>query len=301
MRIGITGASGMLGTALIAKLSKNHKVFATSRVMGYQLEGVCWDCFDITNLNKLSRWLDYTCPDVVVHCAAMVNVDMCEKNQDYATKLHYESTANLAKLLDEDKKKLIYISTDSVFDGTKSGEYTESDKVNPLNIYAKTKLLGENPVLSIENGLVIRTNIVGWNVFGKSSFAEWILNGLINKEQLPLFTDVKFSPIHVIELSQIINRIIDTKLTGLFHCSSRDCLSKYEFGIKMAEIFNFSKDKIRKISIDDISLEAERPKNMGLSSSKLKSILDFDVSSYDAIKLMKVQYDNGWYKRIQGN
>jgi dTDP-4-dehydrorhamnose reductase len=301
MRIGITGASGMLGTALIAKLSKKHSVFATARAMGYQSEGVYWDCFDITNFTKLSKWLNNICPDVVIHCAAMVNVDMCEKNQDYATKLHYKSTANLANLLDEDKKKLIYISTDSVFDGTKSGEYVESDKVNPLNIYAKTKLLGENPALSIENGLVIRTNIVGWNVFGKSSFAEWILNGLINKQQLALFSDVKFSPIHVIELSQIINRIIDTQLTGLFHCSSKDCLSKYEFGIKMAEIFNLPKDKIRKISIDDISLDAERPKNMGLSSSKLKSILDFDISSYDAIELMKVQYDNGWFKRIQGN
>ena len=269
--------------------------------MGYELEGVYWDCFDITNLNKLSRWLNYTCPDAIVHCAAMVNVDMCEKNQDYATKLHYESTANLANLLDEDKKKLIYISTDSVFDGTKSGEYVESDEVNPLNVYAKTKLLGEKPVLTIENGLVIRTNIVGWNVFGKSSFAEWILNGLIKKEQLTLFSDVKFSPIHVIDLSQIINRIIDTKLTGLFHCSSKDCLSKYDFGIKMAEVFNFPKDKIRKISINDISLDAERPKNMSLSSSKLKSILDFDINSYDAIELMKVQYDNGCYKRIQGN
>ena len=301
MRIGVTGASGMLGTALIDELTHNHLVFATSRGKGYEKDGAQWDCFDLTNLKKLNKWLVNTKPDLIVHCAAMVNVDECENNEEFVKKLHVETTKTIANYLDQDKKKLIYISTDSVFDGKKIETYTESDQVSPLNIYAVTKLLGEKPVLLMENGLVLRTNIIGWNVFGKISFAEWVLKGLVESKPLTLFDDVIFSPLHVSNLSLIISRIIDHKLSGLYHCASKDCLSKYDFGIKIANIFNFPIGNIKKIRIDDMNFDANRPKNMALCSSKINSILDFDsTNAYDAIKLMKNQYDNGWLSRIKG-
>lgn len=300
MRIGITGASGMLGTALIEELINKHSIFATSRNIGYEKNGVKWECFDLTNLKKLNRWLENTNPDLILHCAAMVNVDECENSEDYAKKLHVETTKIIANYLDQDKKKLIYISTDSVFDGSKKGAYIETDNVSPLNVYAKTKLLGEEPVLRMENGLVIRTNIIGWNVFKKKSFAEWALKGLIESEPLTLFSDVMFSPLNVSQLSQIINRMIDINLSGLYHCASKDYLSKYDFGIKMAEIFNFPIDNIKRINFEDMDLIASRPKNMTLSSAKLNAILDYNYTSYDAIKLMKNHYDNGWLSRIIG-
>ena len=300
MRIGITGASGMLGTALIDELTNNHAVFATSRSKGYEKDGTQWDCFDITNLRKLNRWLVKTKPDLIVHCAALVNVNECENNEESAKKLHIETTQTIANYLDQDNKKLIYISTDSVFDGEKAEAYAESDQVNPLNIYAATKLLGEGPVLLMKNGLVFRTNILGWNVFGKLSFAEWVLKGLVESEPLSLFDDVIFSPLHVADLSLIISRAIDHKLSGLFHCASKDSLSKYDFGIKMAEIFNFPIDNIKRINFEDMDLIASRPKNMNLSSTKINSILECKSNSYDAIKLMKNQYENGWLSGVKG-
>jgi dTDP-4-dehydrorhamnose reductase len=300
MRIGVTGASGMLGTALIDELSNKYKVFATSRNKGLEKEGIQWDCFDLTNSQQLKRWLVNTAPDVVVHCAAMVNVDGCENNVDFATKLHVNTTTTIANYLDKNNKNLVYISTDSVFDGRQKRPYVESDEVNPLNIYAKTKLLGEKPVLLMENGLVLRTNIIGWSRSDNSSFAEWILKGLSENKPLTLFDDVMFSPLHVSNLSIIITQAIESEISGLYHCTSKDSVSKFDFGIKMATVFNLSISNIKKISVDDMNFKANRPKNMALNSKKLSSILRYDFpTATDAIKLMKDQYDNGWLSRIK--
>ncbi len=300
MRIGVTGASGMLGTALIDELSNKYKVFATSRNKGLEKEGIQWDCFDLTNSQQLKRWLVNTAPDVVVHCAAMVNVDGCENNVDFATKLHVNTTTTIANYLDKNNKNLVYISTDSVFDGRQKRPYVESDEVNPLNIYAKTKLLGEKPVLLMENGLVLRTNIIGWSRSDNSSFAEWILKGLSENKPLTLFDDVIFSPLHVSNLSIIITQAIESEISGLYHCTSKDSKSKFDFGIKMATVFNLSISNIKKISVDSMNFKANRPKNMALNSKKLSSILRYDFpTATDAIKLMKDQYDNGWLSRIK--
>ncbi len=300
MRIGVTGASGMLGTALIDELSNKYKVFATSRNKGLEKEGIQWDCFDLTNSQQLKRWLVNTAPDVVVHCAAMVNVDGCENNVDFATKLHVNTTTTIANYLDKNNKRLVYISTDSVFDGRQNRPYVESDEVNPLNIYAKTKLLGEKPVLLMENGLVLRTNIIGWSRSDNFSFAEWILNGLAESKPLTLFDDVMFSPLHVSNLSIIITQAIESEISGLYHCTSKDSVSKFDFGIKMATVFNLSISNIKKISVDSMNFKANRPKNMALNSKKLSSILRYDFpTATDAIKLMKDQYDNGWLSRIK--
>ena len=300
MRIGVTGASGMLGTALIDELSDKHEVFATSRSKGLKKDGIQWECFDLTNSQNLNQWLVDVTPDVVVHCAAMVDVDKCEDNVDFAKNLHIGTTKIIANYLDRNNKKLIYISTDSVFDGKKNRPYVELDKVNPLNIYAKTKLLGEQPVLLMEDGLVLRTNIIGWGRSGNISFAEWMLKGLVESKPLTLFDDVIFSPLNVSDLSVIITQTIDSGISGLYHCASKDYISKYDFGIKMAEVFNLSISNIKKISVEDMNFKANRPKNMALDSSKLSLILEYDFPIVmDVIKSIKDQYDDGWASKVK--
>jgi len=292
MRIGITGASGMLGTALVTRLSKSIQVYATSRGKGIEGKNIEWDCYDLTDIPLLNIWLNKVKPDVVVHCAAIVNVDLCEENVDLATKLHVETTEVIANYLDANNGRLIYISTDSVFDGKKQTPYNETDLANPLNIYANTKLMGEQPVLSIVNGLVLRTNIIGRTKEGDTSFSEWVIRGLIDNAPLNLFYDVHFSPLHVDELSLIIENIIERPVYGLYHCASSDNISKYDFGVQMAKVFGLSDSNINRASVGVIDFKAERPKNMALSSEKLAKKLKRDMfSAIDSIKLMKCQYD----------
>ncbi len=293
MRIGVTGASGMLGTALVTHLSKLHKVFATSRSKGIEGKDIKWDCFDLTDIELLNKWLDRVKPNVVIHCAAIVNVDLCEENFDLATKLHVETTKVMSNYLNRNNGRLIYISTDSVFDGKKHGSYNESDLVNPLNVYAKTKLMGERPVQLMTNGLVLRTNIIGWTRENSVSFSEWMLKGLTDNIPLNLFYDVNFSPLNVYELSIIIEKIIQNPIFGLYHCASSDGISKYDFGRKMAEIFQLSDSNINRISVDDMEFKASRPKNMALNINKISAVLEYDFpNAIDAIKLMKRQYNN---------
>ena len=292
MRIGITGASGMLGTALVIHLSKLHEVFATSRKKGKKGKNIKWDCFDLTNIELLNKWLNKVEFDVVIHCAAIVNVDACEENIDLATSLHFETTKIISDYLSRNNTRLIYISTDSVFDGEKQGSYSESDLIHPLNVYAQTKLMGEVAVKPMDAALVLRINIIGWTEKGKTSFFEWILKDLINKIPINLFHDVYFSPLHVDDLSLIIGEIIDKPIFGLYHCVSSNGISKYDFGKKIAEIFQLSDLNINRIGVNSAKFKASRPKNMTLNVKKISLALKYALpKAEDAIELMKCQYD----------
>ena len=291
MRIGITGASGMLGDALLSQLSKSYEVFATSRNIGSQGKNINWDCYDLTNLDSLKAWLNKNKLDVVIHCAAIVDVDFCEENFDLSKALHVDTTQVISKHMQSSSGKLIYISTDSVFDGKKLGTYNESEITNPLNIYAKTKLQGEKIALSIDNSLVLRTNIIGWTKKHKTSFFEWLLENLIKKNNINLFYDVYFSPITVNHLSLIIEYIIQNPIYGLYNCASSESISKYDFGLKVCEIFNLSPSNICKDSVDTMNFKARRPKNMGLDVSKITNDLMYNLPNVvDSIKSMKNQH-----------
>lgn len=303
MNIGITGASGMLGTALISRLSRSHKIFATSRRKGVEGENIHWNCFDLTEIKLLKKWMDNSDLDVLIHCAAIVNVDMCEENTKLATELHFETTRMISDYLNDNNGRMIYISTDSVFDGKKQGSYGELDLADPINVYAKTKFLGEGPVQSIKKGLVIRTNIIGWARGATASFAEWVLNSLINARPLNLFDDVYFSPLHVDFLSSVIEQIIDRPVYGLYHCGSRNSMTKHDFGKEMAKLFQVSDVNIKQVSLDGVIFKARRPKNMALNTNKLSAALKCDLPSVsDSIALLKLQYDqNNEFLRGRGS
>jgi len=140
--------------------------------------------------------------------------------------------------------------------------------------------------------LVLRIEIIGWTQEGGASFSEWLLKSLVDNAPLNLFHDVHFSPLHIDNLSIIIGKIIINPIFGLYHCASSDSISKYEFGIKMAEIFKLSSSNINRVSVDDMEFKADRPKNMALDIGKISSALSYDFPNVeDAIKLMKRQYD----------
>ena len=293
MRIAVTGASGMLGTALIDEISNYYDIFATSRSLGLAKKNITWNHFDLLDFKKLKNWLNKVNPDVVIHCAAITDVDFCEKNPKIATLLHIQTTEIICGFCELGNKRMIYISTDSVFDGKKDRKYSETDIPNPLNIYSKTKYIAEKKVLSMNIGLVLRVNIVGLTKGKNNSFSDWLLDGLISKKNLNLFDDVYFSPLHVNTLASVLKKIVSNPIFGVYHCASNDYISKYEFGKKMAKIFDLPDSGIKKVSIDSMNFKALRPKNMALNIEKMSSSLEYDLpSSVEAIILLKYQYNN---------
>jgi dTDP-4-dehydrorhamnose reductase len=146
-------------------------------------------------------------PAWIVHCAAATNVDWCESHPVECMRVNAEAAGALARAARSIGARLVYISTDSVFDGV-SGGYRETDPVSPVNHYARSKASGESAVLDeIPDALVLRTNIYGWNLQSKHSLAEWALARLEGGEVVPGFRDVSFSPL----------------LVNIWHCASGNC------------------------------------------------------------------------------
>jgi dTDP-4-dehydrorhamnose reductase len=269
-KIIITGSSGMLGSNLVQKIGNRCDIFGTYRdspnpELGNNLN------VDLTDAEKVRDTIGSIRPDFVVHCAALTNVDRCEEDYEFARNANALAVKNILSSLGP-KKRFIHISTDSIFDG-KSGNYSESNMPSPINNYARTKLEGEGIVERNScNYVIVRTNMFGWNRVKGESFAEWIINNLSRNNPIRMFADVIFSPLAATFLASYIIRLLDVDFTGKLHIGSRDSISKYGFGLKVAEVFGFDKSLISPVSIDELHLKAPRPKNTSLDISKARTL-----------------------------
>jgi len=288
MKILITGAQGLLGSNLCTIYSDSHEVFATELT-----KPKFPDCenhiLDITgNLNLITELK----PDLVINCAAIVDVDYCEKNPDKAMEVNAKAVKNLSDACA--KSHLIHISTDMVFDG-ETGNYSEDDVVNPLNIYSKSKLAGEEFV----KGTVIRTNIYGWNMLDKMSLAEWMLAKFESGEGFSGFNDVYFSPILVNNLADACLELHSLNFKGILNVAGSNC-TKFEFGQTLAKVFDLDQNLIKPASVDDMKFAARRPKNMTLNTDKAKSMLKTKLLDMESgLREFKKLRDSGYVKKLK--
>lgn len=277
-RVLITGASGMLGAALVDALAGNHECLAVSRGPADR-EGARWLQGDLLDHRWIASTLERNVPDVIVHAAAVTNVDLCERDARMTRKLHVEATELLASYCIRRNAKLVYVSTDSVFDGRKSGPYVETDVTGPLNLYGSTKLEGEARALESPRGLVLRTNIFGWRPVRHDSFGEWVLRALRAGSSLTMFTDVVFTPVATTLLARVVGECLDKDVTGLFHAGGSEVVSKCEFAYRVAAAYGLNATGIVPILVTDKPLTAERPRNMALDSSRLAARLGRSMPS----------------------
>ncbi len=259
---------GFLGTNIIT----------VGNELGYQIIGTRLNSdqnsimLDIKNIENIRSVFNKINPDCVIHCAVNGQIDYLEKHKELAIKINTEGTLNVAKICKENKIRMIYVSTDSVFDGEK-GNYKETDQPNPLNIYAESKLKGERHVAeTLTDYVIVRTNFYGLDENGKYFF-NWILTNLKNKKKMTGFEDVIFSPLDTITLSKMLIELIEKKYTGLIHLSSGISVSKYDFICEVVKKLDYSLSNVNKGRLSDVSLKAKRPKNTSLSNLKAHKIL----------------------------
>ena len=271
MRILVTGASGLLGLNLCLEKVKEHDIYGI--VHQTQLVNVPFTLIrqDLTNKKILSKIFNQSKPELVLNCAAMANVDQCEKYPAAAAKINTEVPGYLAKSCAERAIPFVHISTDAVFDGEK-GNYKETDVPNPLSIYAKTKLEGEKRVLDANpSALIARVNFFGFSVTGRRSLAEFFLRNLISNKRVYGFIDILFSPMYVNDLIDTLFKMVKNKLTGIYHVVSSNHLSKYDFGMLISERFNLDGSIITPESYLKGNLIAKRSPNLFLDVRKLLS------------------------------
>lgn len=270
-RLLITGSSGFLGGNIIFDYGNEYDIFGIFRNTPNPNIKVQFQ-IDLSSAKDTKRILDKIKPDYIIHCAAISSVDLCETNKLEAQKSNVKSTENLVKSTTPDTR-FIYISTDSVFDGTK-GNYSEKDEVSPVNNYARTKLEGEAVVKQYnKNYMIVRTNFFGFNMVKGESFAEWIVNSLTKGKRINMFTDIIFSPVYVQTLSQLTKKLLTSKIVGILNISSQDHISKYEFGVSLSKKLDLDSSLISPISIDEFNFIAKRPKNISLNAARAKDLL----------------------------
>ena len=286
----ITGGSGLLAVNWALSIRDEYEVTLLLHCRKISLQGVNTYIAPLDSLSDCLTVLDKRKPDLVIHTAGLTNVEECESNFELAQEVNVDLAKNMAAACNEKSIKLIHISTDHLFSGEQE-LVSEEASTNPINNYAKTKLLGEHKVLeNCQDALVVRTNFFCWGTKYRQSFSDFILNKLRNNESVNLFSDVFFTPILVDELSKRVHQLIDANLSGVFNVTSSERLSKYEFGVKLANCFNLDTDLINKISIDDKSNLVKRPKDMSLSNTKLRQKLNCEVASLDEqLQILKEQ------------
>ena len=274
MRILITGASGLLGANVALEAARaGHEVVGVSGSRMLRTDAFTALSADLLDEDVIGGLIERVRPDWVIHCAAIANLEICEQQPELARRLNSEVPGILAERCREGGARLLHVSTDAVFDGVK-GDYIETDEPNPQNVYAETKLAGERAVAAADpEALVARVNLFGYSPSGARSLAEHFLYNLIEGNPLKGFTDVYFCPLLVNDIARIFSRMLEAHLSGLYHVFSSECISKYDFGVRIAERFGLDPGLIAPIRVADFGLEAARSPNLTMVTHRLSTAL----------------------------
>ena len=270
MKMLITGVSGLLGGNLAWELKKEHSVVGTYKENPVEIAGVEVCPLDVTAEREVEKAVGRLRPEVVIHSAALTNVDLCERDKKLAYQVNVAATRYVARATERIGGRLIYISTDSVYDGVE-GDFSETASPGPVNEYARSKLWGEMEARNhCRRHLILRTNFYGWNLQDKLSLAEWILDkARQGQDQVPGFDDIFFSPLLANDIARIIKTLIEREAFGVYNAGARDSCSKYEFARLVCEVFGLGTERVRKTTSDEVDFAAVRPKNTSLDVVKL--------------------------------
>jgi dTDP-4-dehydrorhamnose reductase len=300
VRYVVTGASGLLGLNLSLQISAYDEVLGIANTS--PLKGLPFEIqeLDLVSDNFEAEILETYKPDVVIHCAAIANLEECEKNPELAYHTNAIIPGEIASQCRKRGLKFVHISTDAVFDG-KSGNYSENDPTNPLSVYAKTKRAGEENVQQQNpDAIIARVNFFGWSLSGTRSLGEFFVNNLISRNSINGFVDVNFCSLYVLNLSDLLLEMVRADLSGIYHVVSSDHMTKYEFGCAIAEKFGLDQTIINPISVKKSNLKAERSLNLTLSTKKLSSDLNLSIpTTLDGINQFFEDYQSGYAQTIR--
>jgi dTDP-4-dehydrorhamnose reductase len=271
VKVLITGAGGLLGAHLAAALAADHDVTGTDRHPWWGDAAIDFVEGDLGVPGFIEATVQRVRPDVLIHCAGLVNVDRCEEEPALAYTTNAEVTGRLARLMPP-SGLFVYITTDGIFSGD-CPFATETWLPCPRTVYGRSKLQGEWEVqIATRSHLIIRTNFYGWSSGRKATAGEWLYHALERGQPVTLFQDFHFTPVYVVDLVERILALIAGGHRGIFHAGGRDRVSKYDFGLLMAVAGELPTAGIRAGSIEEASLRAARPRDMSLDSSRLLQV-----------------------------
>ena len=268
----VIGGSGLLGHYLKQNLADSDTYFTYNES---KLNSEQTTFLDITNEHNLEKIFETVKPDTIYHVAAITNLDWCENNEQKTFAVNTNPINNIVNLANVYNSKLIFVSTDSVFDGVK-GNYVENDPLNPINIYSKSKVEAEKIVKNLDDSLIIRGTFFGIKK-NKESFLSYLLKQLKNGKKIKVPEDKISNGLFVNDFAKTLIEMNRKKLSGLFHIGSSDNINNFEFAKEIANIFGYEDDLIQNSLFQDIfhekNLVAKRPLNTTLNVNKISNII----------------------------
>jgi dTDP-4-dehydrorhamnose reductase len=300
MKLLITGASGLLGISLAVEAMREHEVIGVDRG---KLKSVPFQVLkaDFLETDQIHSILDLSHPDCLINCAALANLEACEQDPTQARALNADLPGELAFACAKRNIRLVHISTDSVFDGTKEGIYSEEDEPSPPGVYSQTKLDGECAVQEANpQAILARVNFYGWSLGGRRSLGEFFVNNLSEGKHVNGFTDVIFCPMLVNVTARLLLAMLAKDLRGLYHVVGAQAMSKYQFGLEVARTFGLREDLITPRSVEESGLTARRSHNLWLSTHKLSTDLGHDIPLFSTgLAEFYTQFQQGYPQKIR--
>lgn len=272
MKFLVTGSAGLVGNQVVKDLAESYdKIYSCYNSSRPQF-GVPTQ-MDLTSAENITKVIENTRPDVIIHLAAMTDVDLCEKEKDLALKINAKATEIISKHAARQGAFFLYVSTDYVFDG-KAGMKKESDTPDPINHYGKSKLDGESAVRDLASSWCIARTSTPFGIHPvKKSFPLWVVQSLKENKEIKAITDQYTSPTYVTNLSKMIIEIATRQIVGIMHVAGATRISRYETAEMIADKLNLDKKLLKQTTIDEMDWIAKRPRDSSLDVSKAASIL----------------------------
>lgn len=301
-KILITGVSGLLGNALAVYLRDCCDIWGLYLEHAVRVSGTESRKVDLADPGAVSAVFAVFRPDVVIHCAAVSNIETCEVKRDLAYAVNVRGTENVAREARLHGVQFVHISTDAIYDEVSGRPLREDDPIRPTNYYGETKRAAEEKAAGVPGALILRTNFFGFNVQAKNSLAEWVWEELSHGREIPCFPDVFFSSMYTFDLARVLKKAIDRGLQGVYNCGSRDSLSKYDFAMGIAERFGLDAQFIKAVSVDQFPFRAKRRKNLALDVGKWERALGETLPSFaESISHFVEDHRKGVPTLIKGN
>lgn len=280
-----TGGTGLLSSVWAATCYRDYKITLSINSRLLNSKFVNYEIFNFENKKNLEKKIQKYNFKFIIHTLGVTDIEKCEEEPILANKINYIFTKNIVDVCKKHKIKLIFISSDQLYDGKKK-IYHENDKCNPINVYGKIKIKTENYIKKkLKNYLIIRTNFFGKGPNYKKSYSDTIIDALKKKNVFYTPNRIYFSPISIYYLIKISMKLIQKGAVGIFNISSNERISKYNFAKKLAKEFRLNDKLIVKDKNFFISRQAKRPLNMALSNKKVKKFLEINIPSIrDQIK-----------------
>ena len=279
MKILITGINGLVGNSLFKLLqNSDHKLFFSSRNLG----GLANYKVDISNKGEVNDFFMSQKPNIVINCAAMANVDLCEEEKELCWKINVSGVKNLVDACKRHSTHLTHISTDYIFDGKKeSGIYNEDDDPNPQGYYAKSKLEGERVIVDSNISYSILRTILVYGIHEKANIVTFVKNSLEENKTVNLVSDQVRMPTFADDLSRACIEASEKKAEGIFHICGPDQMSYLDIGNRIAEYFSLDKNLINHVKTTDLNQKAKRPFKTGFDLDKAKNILNYMPTKFE--------------------